>query len=42
MLAQGQVIEHGTHEQLIARDGLYAELFTLQAAAYSQPVTDQP
>jgi ATP-binding cassette subfamily B protein len=42
VLAQGQVIEHGTHEQLIARDGLYAELFTLQAAAYSQPVTDQP
>ncbi|MFP5224729.1 MAG: hypothetical protein ACLGH3_04090 [Actinomycetota bacterium] len=30
----GQIRETGTHEALIAEGGLYAELFTLQAAAY--------
>lgn len=30
----GQVVESGSHEQLMARGGTYAELFTLQAAAY--------
>jgi ABC-type multidrug transport system fused ATPase/permease subunit len=28
------VVESGDHESLMALDGLYAELFTLQAAAY--------
>ena len=36
VLAEGEVIEHGTHEELIDLAGVYAELFTLQAAAYSQ------
>jgi ATP-binding cassette subfamily B protein len=30
-----RVVEAGTHEQLMARNGQYAELFSLQAAAYS-------
>lgn len=34
VLKDGEVIEHGNHEQLMAIDGLYAELFTLQASAY--------
>ncbi|MGH3944054.1 MAG: ABC transporter ATP-binding protein [Pseudonocardiaceae bacterium] len=34
VLDQGRVTEQGTHEELIARGGGYAELFTLQARAY--------
>jgi ATP-binding cassette subfamily B protein len=34
VLHQGRVIESGTHAQLMALDGHYAELFRLQAAAY--------
>lgn len=34
VLEKGRVIENGTHEQLMSLGGLYAELFTLQAAAY--------
>ena len=34
VLADGRVAEHGSHEQLMARRGAYAELFTLQADAY--------
>ncbi|MFL6125997.1 ABC transporter ATP-binding protein [Actinophytocola sp.] len=34
LLDHGKLTEHGTHEELMALDGHYAELFTLQAAAY--------
>jgi ATP-binding cassette subfamily B protein len=34
VLEGGAVVEEGTHEALVARGGLYAELFTLQAAGY--------
>lgn len=34
VLHEGQMVEHGTHEQLMQLDGRYAELFTMQASAY--------
>jgi ATP-binding cassette, subfamily B, bacterial len=30
----GAVVEEGDHEELIAADGTYAQLFSLQASAY--------
>lgn len=34
VLQGGELIEQGTHEELVAEGGLYAELFRLQAAGY--------
>ena len=34
VLADGKVEAQGTHEELVAREGRYAELFELQAAGY--------
>jgi ATP-binding cassette subfamily B protein len=34
VLESGRVAESGTHDELMRADGLYAELFSLQAAAY--------
>lgn len=34
VVEDGRVTEHGSHEDLIARNGTYAELFEIQARAY--------
>jgi ATP-binding cassette subfamily B protein len=34
VLRAGELAEQGTHDELVARGGLYAELFQLQAAGY--------
>ena len=42
VLAGGVVIERGSHDELMARGGRYAELFDLQAAGYRAPAAPQP
>jgi ATP-binding cassette subfamily B protein len=34
VLRNGETVEQGTHNELVATDGLYAELFHMQAAGY--------
>jgi ATP-binding cassette subfamily B protein len=34
VLENGRIAEQGSHEDLFALDGRYAELFELQAASY--------
>jgi ABC-type multidrug transport system fused ATPase/permease subunit len=33
-MAGGEIVEQGSHEQLLEADGRYAYLFSLQAAGY--------
>jgi ATP-binding cassette, subfamily B, bacterial len=40
VLSGGQVIETGDHDTLLARDGTYARLFTLQAKGFAPYLTD--
>ena len=35
VLDKGRIVEHGGHDELMAKRGMYAELFNLQASAYS-------
>ena len=35
VIANGAIAEQGTHAELVARQGLYAELYDLQASAYA-------
>jgi ABC-type multidrug transport system fused ATPase/permease subunit len=35
VLEDGKITEQGTHAELIAHDGLYRELYEIQARAYS-------
>ncbi len=36
MLEKGEIIEHGSHEELMALDGKYAYMFRLQAEKYNE------
>jgi len=40
VLDQARMVEHGDHDELMAAEGLYAELFTLQASAFG--LTEPP
>ena len=35
VLDRGHIVEQGTHDELIARSGRYAELYELQARMYA-------
>jgi ABC-type multidrug transport system fused ATPase/permease subunit len=35
VLDKGQIIDRGTHKELLGRDGLYADLWHLQTEGYS-------
>jgi ATP-binding cassette subfamily B protein len=41
-LEHAELVEEGTHDQLMALDGRYARLFTLQAAAYTGAPVEDP
>jgi ABC-type multidrug transport system fused ATPase/permease subunit len=38
VLDRGRIVEHGTHDELLARPGRYRSMYEAQAAAY----TDRP
>ncbi|MGH3489071.1 MAG: ABC transporter ATP-binding protein [Actinopolymorphaceae bacterium] len=40
VLDGGEIVESGTHEELLATDGRYAQMFTLQAARYASGVSN--
>jgi ATP-binding cassette subfamily B protein len=42
VLDRGQIIETGSHDELIAYDGRYAAMFRVQAAGYASLPDDSP
>ena len=40
VLQGGRVLEHGSHEELMAFGGLYSRLFQMQASSYLSSSTD--
>lgn len=37
VIQQGQIVEHGTHAELIAKQGVYANLYDLQLGVLPRP-----
>ncbi|WP_329128204.1 ABC transporter ATP-binding protein [Streptomyces sp. NBC_01465] len=42
VLSRGRLVEHGSHDELIAADGRYAAMFHTQAAQYQRPSRSIP
>jgi ATP-binding cassette subfamily B protein len=42
VLDGGRVVEQGTHDELVALDGSYAEMFRLQASRFTDPPEPEP
>ena len=38
VLEQGQIVERGTHQELLSKAGTYSRLYALQFAEKSQPL----
>lgn len=41
MLKEGELVEHGTHKELMQKDGVYADMFRKQAKAYLVSVGEE-
>jgi len=42
VLDRGHLVEQGTHQELLAAGGRYADLYTVQAKAYKRSGADSP
>ena len=42
VLRKGEIVEHGKHDELMGEDGVYAELFALQASGYLDDASQNP
>jgi ATP-binding cassette subfamily B protein len=42
VLSDGKIVEQGSHAELMAADGLYAELFTIQASGFLEEDIEEP
>ena len=36
VLDSGKIVQQGTHDELMSKNGIYSEMFSLQASSYTQ------